>query len=436
MASRSANPDLRGGSDSRFLYSAPQVRVILEPGKEVGMRTSLNRSSLAIFASAGLVLTACGSDSGDDATDEPAVEDDAPADEDGEAQADSAPSQADEASSEIPTIVVTTNILGDVVEEVVGDAAEVVTMMPVGADPHGFQASAQEVDTMMSADALIVNGAALEESLLDVIEAAEDDGVPTFEAISAVETIEFGEGGHDHDHGDEHSDGEKDEDHDHGDEHSDEEHDHGDEEHSDGEKDEDHDHGDEEHSDEEHGDDHDHSGDDPHFWTDPDRMADAVEGIVDFLQETVEFADPAAVEASADAYIAELAALSDEIEAIVASIPDENRVLVTNHEVYGYFAQAFGFEQVGTVIPGGSTLDTTSGGELAELAEVVEAEGVPAVFSDNTVSDELIQTLADEVGGLLVVELYSGSLGEPDSDGGNYLDMQRTNAERISSALA
>ncbi len=421
------------------------------------MRKSLNRSTLAIFASAGLVVAACGSDGDDTSEEPPAVEDDAPAEaedtespvaadeaagDDADAEADQAPAQADEASTEVPTIVVTTNVLGDVVEEVVGDAAEVVTLMPVGADPHGFQASAQEVDTLMSADALIVNGAALEESLLDVIEAAEDDGVPTFEAISAVETIEFGEGGHDdHGHGDEHSDEEKDEDH--GDEHSDEEHgdeehsdeehskdDHGDEEHSDDE------HSDEQHSDEEHGDDHDHSGDDPHFWTDPMQMAAAVDGIVDFLQTTVEFADPSAVDASADAYLAELTTLNDEIAAIVASIPEENRILVTNHQVFGYFANSFGFEQVGSVIPSGSTLDTTSGGELAELAEVVEAEGVPAVFTDNTVSDELAQTLADEVGGLLVIELYSGSLGEPDSDGGNYLDMQRTNAERISAALA
>ncbi len=186
------------------------------------MRKSLNRSTLAIFASAGLVVAACGSDGDDTSEEPPAVEDDAPAEaedtespvaadeaagDDADAEADQAPAQADEASTEVPTIVVTTNVLGDVVEEVVGDAAEVVTLMPVGADPHGFQASAQEVDTLMSADALIVNGAALEESLLDVIEAAEDDGVPTFEAISAVETIEFGEGGHDdHGHGDEHSD--------------------------------------------------------------------------------------------------------------------------------------------------------------------------------------------------------------------------------------
>ncbi|MEL6893650.1 MAG: zinc ABC transporter substrate-binding protein, partial [Actinomycetota bacterium] len=161
------------------------------------------------MATISLVLAACGSDddaAGDGESGDAASADDTDADADGDASAEQSPAQADtESEVELPTIVVTTNILGDVVSEVVGDAAEVVTIMPVGADPHDFQASAQEVDTLMNADALIVNGAAFEEGLLDVIESAEDEGIPTFEAISVVETIEFGEGGHDHSD-EEHSD--------------------------------------------------------------------------------------------------------------------------------------------------------------------------------------------------------------------------------------
>ena len=84
----------------------------------------------------------------------------------------------------------------------------------------------------------------------------------------------------------------------------------------------------------------------------------------------------------------------------------------------------------------GSTTDAVSAGEFAELAEVIEAEGVPAIFSETTASDELITVLADEVGDVDVVELYSGSLGEPGTDGDTYLKMVRTNAERISAALA
>ena len=78
----------------------------------------------------------------------------------------------DAGSGDRPTVVVTTNILGDVVENLTGGAVEVVTIMPVGADPHDFQASAQQAAAMRDADVLIVNGLAFEEGLLDVIEGA------------------------------------------------------------------------------------------------------------------------------------------------------------------------------------------------------------------------------------------------------------------------
>ena len=283
------------------------------------------------------------------------------------------------------TIAVTTNVLGDVVEEIAGDQAEVVTIMPVGADPHDFQPSAREVDAMVRADALIVNGASFEEGLGDVIDSARDEGVPTHEAIEAVDTIEVDAGGHDD-------------------------------------------------SDDEHG--HDHEGTDPHFFIDPVRMAAAVDGVVGFLSAEVEGIDPVALEAAADEYTSELEALDAEVATLVDQIPEQRRVLVTNHDVLGYFADRYGFEIVGVVIPGGSTTDAASAGDLAELAEVVEAEGVPAIFADTSSPDELITTLADEVSDIEVVELYSESLGESGSDGETYLRMVRTNAERIAAALA
>lgn len=355
------------------------------------------------------------------------------------------------ASADRPTVVVTTNILGDVVENLVGDAADVVVIMPVGADPHDFQASAQQVAQMGEADALIVNGADFEEGLLDVISSATSDGVPTFEAISAVSTIEFGEGGHD-DHGDEedhddddHGDEDKDEEHsdEEGEEHSDEEH--SDEEHSDEEGEEHSDEEGEEHSDEEH-DDHDeeghddheghgHSGGDPHFFTDPARMAVAAQGIADFLAATLTGVDQDALAASSAAYIGELTALDSEAASALDAIPAADRILVTNHEVFGYFAERYGFEVVGTIIPSGSTLDGASAGALADLADLVEREGVPAIFSDTSASDELAQTLAGEVGDVAVVELFTESLGDADSGGATYLDMVRANVDRIVGAL-
>ena len=182
-------------------------------------------------------------------------------------------------------------------------------------------------------------------------------------------------------------------------------------------------------------DDHGHSGDDPHFFTDPARMAVAVQGIGDFLAATLTDIDTDALNESVAAYVTQLEELDGEVAELVESIPEASRVLITNHEVFGYFADRYGFEVLGTVIPSGSTADGASAGELAELAEVIEAEGVPAIFTDAASPDALAETLADEVGDVAIVELYTESLGEADSEGGTYLDMVRTNANRIADAL-
>jgi zinc/manganese transport system substrate-binding protein len=387
------------------------------------------RTLLPVLAGLMLIATACGSDSAASTTDS----------ESNAAPATGAPSTDNSQSvGEIATVVVTTNILGDVVSELLDGQAEVITIMPVGADPHEFQASAQEINRMLNADVLIVNGANFEEGLIDVIESAEEEGVPIYEAISAVETLEFGEGGGDHaGHGDEDHDDHGDEDH--GDEDHDDHDDHGDEDHEDHG---DEDHGDEDHGDEDHGDEdhddhdgHDHEGVDPHFFTDPVRMSSAVEGIVDFLSEQVGSLDADALDASADEYLAQLAAVDAEVTSLVDTVDEDKRVLVTSHEVFAYFADGYGFEVVGVIIPGGSTTDAASAGELAALAATIEAEGIPAIFSDTSSSDELSNTLASEVGDIAVVELYTESLGPADSDGATYIAMVRTNAERIAAAL-
>ena len=313
----------------------------------------------AVLASAAVVLAGCGSGQGADGA----------------------------SGANRPTVVVTTNILGDVVENLVGDELQVVTIMPVGSDPHEFQASAQQVAQIGAADGVIVNGAGFEEGLLDVIESAEGDGVPVFEAIGAVATIGFG-GGHHDEQGDEDED------------------------------------------------EHEHGGDDPHFFTDPARMAIAADAIVEFLIANVDGVDGDVLEANAAAYVAELEALDREVETVLADIPAKRRVLVTNHEVFGYFANRYGFEVIGTVIPSGTTVGGASAQELVELAEVIEHEGVPAIFTDTSSSDKLASTLADEVSEVEVVELFSESLGSDDSQGATYLDMVRTNAERIAAALA
>jgi zinc/manganese transport system substrate-binding protein len=324
-----------------------------------------------------LLGAACGSDSGESA--EPGQE-----------------------SGEVPTVVVTTSILGDVVSNLVGESATVETIMPTGADPHEFQASAQQVDSMMNADVLVTNGAGFEEGLEDTIESVESEGTPICVAIDSVETIEFSSSGHSED---DHSDEE-------GHSHSEEE----DDTHS-------------EEGDHEHG----HSGTDPHFFTDPARMAIAAEGLTDCILAAVPELDTEDVRATADGYISELEELDAEVESTLASVPEEQRVLVTNHEVFGYFADRYGFEVAGAILPG-STQSEADAAALAELVELIQAEGVAAVFADTSAPNQLAEALAAEAGEVQVVELFSESLG---SDGGDsYTEMVQTNAQRIAEALA
>ncbi|MDG2232569.1 MAG: metal ABC transporter substrate-binding protein [Ilumatobacter sp.] len=346
------------------------------------MTTFRARTSLALIGGLALATTACGSDGNAPTAD---------ADSTAASATDVASADDSESTGEIATVVVTTNILGDVVSELLDNQADVVTIMPVGADPHDFQASAQEINRMLSADALIVNGANFEEGLIDVIESAEEAGVPLHEAISVVGTMAFGA------EGEEHSD--------------------------------------EDHSDEEH-DEHGHDGADPHFFTDPVRMSSAVQGIVDFLSGQIDGLDTDALDASAEEYLAQLAAVDADNVSLLDAISEDKRVLVTNHEVFAYFADRYGFEVVGVVVPGGSTTDAASAGELAALAKTIETEGVPAIFADTSSSDELVNTLASEVGDIAIVELFTESLGTADSDGATYLDMVSANAERIAVALS
>jgi zinc/manganese transport system substrate-binding protein len=282
---------------------------------------------------------------------------------------------------------------------------------------------------MEEADLLVVNGANFEEGMLGVIDSVADSGTPVFAFADAMTLLEGG-----HDHGDDHDhEGETTEgdthDHDHegetteGDTHD---HDHEGETHdheAEGEKAEGGDH------------DHDHGGFDPHLWTDPARMIDGVNGLAAALA-AVEGIDAAALEAQAAAYVAELEALDTEIEAALAAIPAEDRVLVTNHEVFGYFADRYGFEVVGAVVPSLTTSAETSVRELEDLAAIITAEGIPAIFAETTQSTDLAEALAGEVGGeVAIVELFTESLGEPGSGAETYIDLMRTNAELIVAAL-
>ncbi|MDJ0960148.1 MAG: metal ABC transporter substrate-binding protein [Acidimicrobiia bacterium] len=390
---------------------------------------------LALLTVMTMVIAACGDSSDADGADSTQASGGAAAQSDGAAsQSDNGATQSDNGASQSDgeqlSVVVTTTIWGDIVSNVTGGNAAVEVLLPIGADPHDYQLSAAQAAMMQEADLVVVNGLALEEGLLDVIEGLEADGANILELADMLDPIEFGEGGHDHDDHDEDGDHGDEEGHDHGDEeghdHGDEEgHDHGDEE---GHKDEDDDHGDEEGHDG-----HDHGDEDPHVWMDPLRVADAVELIARELANLDSSVDWMA---NATAYADELRAVDAEVVSMLAAVPEDRRKLVTNHDAFGYFAERYGFEVVGTVIPGGSTLADPSSAELAELVDVLVDEDINVIFTESTEPAALAEALADEVEGVTVVELFTGSLGAAGSGGETYLDYVRTNASRITDALS
>ena len=178
---------------------------------------------------------------------------------------------------------------------------------------------------------------------------------------------------------------------------------------------------------------HDHGPLDPHFWFDPLRVKIAVDEIAIRLSAL----DPESASVyfqNASAYGEQLDELHHWIEEHVAAVPQERRLLVTSHDTLAYLAAAYGFEVVGLVIPSLATHVEPSAEHIAELIEVVREHEVPAVFGETTVSERLAQAVASETGAELV-QLYSGSMGEPGSSGDTYLGMVRTNVERIVEAL-
>ena len=255
-----------------------------------------------------------------------------------------------------------------------------------------------------------------------------------------------GDEGEEH-HGDEDEDAEGDEGEGHGDDDEDTEGDEGEEHHGDededaegdegeghGDEDEDEDHAADEvehhHEDDGHG----HGALDPHFWLDPERVIIAVRQIAKELREL----DPASADyynANRDAYIAKLEELDVWITDSVSVIDDHDRIMVTTHDAFGYFAARFGFTIAGVIIPGGGTELERSPQELAELVHEVEEAGASVVFAEAQLSDRLANTLAREAGIRFVGGLHVGSLGADDSGAATYIDLMRTNVGIIVGAL-
>lgn len=179
---------------------------------------------------------------------------------------------------------------------------------------------------------------------------------------------------------------------------------------------------------------HHHDEGDPHFWLDPTHVIRYVENIRDGLSK----ADPAGAAtyaANAEAYIAQLRELDAWIQEQVSAIPPEARRLVTNHESFGYFADRYGFQIVGTIVPNISPTAAPSAQQLARLVDRVKEAGVKAIFLETGSNPKLAEQLAAETGIRVVTELYTHSLTPPGGPASSYIDMMRYNTQAIVEAL-
>ncbi|HBF84240.1 MAG TPA: zinc ABC transporter substrate-binding protein [Streptomyces sp.] len=282
---------------------------------------------------------------------------------------------------ERPRIVVTTNILGDITQEIVGDEAAVTVLMKPNADPHSFGLSAVQAAELERADLVVYNGLGLEENVLRHVDAAHESGVAAFAVGDAVDPLTFRTAD---DGGPEKGGGHP----------------------------------------------------DPHFWTDPDRVRKAVGLIADQVIEHVDGVDDRAVRAHADRYGEQLTSLTAWMEESFDRLPEDRRSLVTNHHVFGYLADRFGFRVIGAVIPSGTTLASPSSSDLRSLTEAMEEAGVRTVFADSSQPTRLAEVLRTELGGRVqVVELYSESLTAEGEGADTYLRMMRANTTAMADGL-
>lgn len=268
--------------------------------------------------------------------------------------------------------------LADMAQNVAGDRLRVGALIPIGVDPHSFEPTPQDVTQIAESQVLVVNGAGFEEWLRPVLNNAGGTHL-VIEAAAGLTSREV----HEEEHGEE--------------------------------------------------DEHHHEGD-PHFWLDPNHAIRYVENIRDGLSQ----ADPAGKEVyarNADAYIAQLKELDRWVAEQVQAAPETQRLLVTNHESFGYFADRYGFTIVGTVMPGVSTGASPSAQQLAELIGHIRETGARAIFLETGSNPQLAQQIAQETETKVVTELYSHSITTADGPAPTYIEMIKYNTRTIVDAL-
>ncbi len=273
-------------------------------------------------------------------------------------------------------VVVTTGMIGDAARQVGGDLVDVRALMGPGVDPHAYRQTRSDIVAMANADLVLRHGLYLEAQMEDFMRGLEDGGSVVAVAESLPRNLLIGH---------------------------------------------------EEYDDKF----------DPHVWMNPNLWSSVVLNVRDALIEVRPESEDA-FRANADTHLAELQQLAQYTTQILSSVPAESRVLISAHDAFNYFGNAYGFEVLG--IQGISTESEAGLQRISEMVELLVDREVGAVFVESSVSDRNVRALIEGAGaaGHEVViggTLFSDAMGEDGTYEGTYLGMIDHNATAISRAL-
>ena len=281
--------------------------------------------------------------------------------------------QQSTASKSALKLMATTSLVGDIVRQVGGEHISVDVLLPLGTDPHSFTPTPKDMSRLADARLVFVNGAGLEEFLTPMIESAGGDvRLVDLSASIALRNLDPSDPDDAH-------------------------------------------------------------GSDPHTWMDPNNVILWIGKVADALIE-LDPAHQAEYLQNASRLQSDLVELDLWIQDQVRQIPLESRKLITDHLVFGYFADRYGFEQVGAIIPGFSTLAEPSAQELAHLEDMIVQLDVPALFVGWTTNQNLAERIAQDTG-VRIVPLYTHSLSAEGGEAEHYQDFIRYNVTAIVAVL-
>jgi manganese/zinc/iron transport system substrate-binding protein len=273
-------------------------------------------------------------------------------------------------------IITTTGMIKDAVENIAGSRAEVVSLMGPGVDPHLYKATHGDLEKITSADIVFYNGLHLEGKMGKVLEKAQK----LKPVVAVAEGIEESRlrsiPGYDNTH-------------------------------------------------------------DPHVWFDVRIWKHAVDHVAASLQH-IDSANASFYEENRKRYAARLDSLDHAVREQVSRIPQDQRVLITAHDAFGYFGDAYGIHVRG--LQGISTLSEFGLRDVTELVNFIVAKKIRAIFVETSVSDKSIRAILEgcrEKGWNVAIggSLYSDAMGDTGTPEGNYIGMVDANVKTIVNAL-